>query len=128
MPRAAPLVAGLLVLVAASFMGWNSALVTAIVDPPLPARLALALATLLVAVALLAGAVERLRGDAQPATLVRGVRLVFLAVGAIAAGIGWLLGSPLPVAVGLIVGAIDLVETTFLLLVTAVRNEREGSS
>ena len=53
--------------------------------------------------------------------LIRAVRLVFVAVGCFAAAAGWIMGSPLPIIAGLIIVGIDVVETTFLLLVTAAR-------
>jgi hypothetical protein len=54
----------------------------------------------------------------DPRALIRGVRLLFLAVAAFAAGAGWLLGSAMPVVVALVIGAVDVIETTALLLVT----------
>jgi hypothetical protein len=44
---------------------------------------------------------------------------VFLAVAAAAAGIGWVLADPLPLIVALVIAGIDVVETSFLLLVVA---------
>jgi len=49
--------------------------------------------------------------------LVRGVRLMFLAVAAFAAAAGWLLGEALPLLVALVIAGIDAIETSFLLLV-----------
>jgi hypothetical protein len=57
-------------------------------------------------------------------TMVRGIRLVFLAVAALAAAVGWLLGHPLPLVIALIIAGIDVLETSFLLLV--VRRGRAG--
>ena len=51
--------------------------------------------------------------------LVRGVRLVFLAVAAAAAGAAWALGNALPLVIALVIAGIDVVETSFLLLVVA---------
>lgn len=53
--------------------------------------------------------------------LVRGVRLVFLAAAAFAAAAGWILGEPLPLVVALVIAGVDVVETSFLLLVAARR-------
>ena len=47
----------------------------------------------------------------------RGVRLVFLAVAAFAAAAGWALASPLPLIVAVVIAGIDVIETSFLLLV-----------
>jgi len=52
------------------------------------------------------------------------VRLAFLAVAAFAAAIGWAIGSALPIVAALIIAGVDVVETSFLLLVTATRGER----
>ena len=71
-----------------------------------------------VAVTLLARGLSRLAvGTADVAGLVRGVRLVFLAVAAAAAGAGWVLGDPLPIVVALVIAGIDVIETSLLLLV-----------
>ena len=62
----------------------------------------------------------RADGRAGPRTspaLIRGVRLAFLAVAAFAAAAGWALGHPLPLLVALVIAGIDVVETSFLLLV-----------
>jgi hypothetical protein len=45
------------------------------------------------------------------------VRLVFLAVAGFAAAAGWALGHPLPLLVALVIAGIDVIETSFLLLV-----------
>ena len=45
--------------------------------------------------------------------------LVFLALASAAAGAGWALGDPLPLVVALVIAGIDVVETSFLLLVVA---------
>jgi hypothetical protein len=57
------------------------------------------------------------RGDAR--ALIRSVRMVFLAVAAFAAAAGWFLGSALPIVVALVIGGVDVLETTLLLIVTA---------
>ena len=57
------------------------------------------------------------------AGLVRGVRLVFLAVAAFAAAGGWLVGHPLPFIVAMVIAGVDVLETSFLLLVVAVRRD-----
>ena len=53
--------------------------------------------------------------------MLRGIRLVFLAAAALAAAIGWLVGHPLPIVIGLVIAGVDLAETSFLLLVAAGR-------
>ena len=57
------------------------------------------------------------------AGLVRGIRLVFLAVASFAAAIGWLVGHPLPFIVALVIAGVDILETSFLLLVVALRKD-----
>jgi hypothetical protein len=49
--------------------------------------------------------------------LIRAVRLTILAIAAFAAATGWALGHPLPLVVAAIIAGIDVVETSFLLLV-----------
>jgi hypothetical protein len=56
-------------------------------------------------------------------SMVRGIRFVFLAAAAFSAAIGWLIGNPLPIVVGLVIAGIDVAETSVLLLVVA-RSER----
>ena len=53
--------------------------------------------------------------------LVRAVRLAFLAIAAFAAAAGWALASPLPLIVAAVIAGIDVVETSFLLLVVGSR-------
>jgi hypothetical protein len=89
---------------------------------PAVARLLLGGATALIGVMLFFRAASRMgaaRGDAR--ALIRSVRLVFLAVAAFAAAAGWFLGSALPIVVALIIAVVDVVETTFMLAVTASR-------
>ena len=58
------------------------------------------------------------------AGLIRGVRYVFLAVAALSAGLGWLLGHPLPFIVALVIAGVDILETTFLLIVVTTPRRR----
>ena len=62
--------------------------------------------------------------DDVPA-LVRAVRLAFLAVAAFAAAAGWALAHPLPLIVAAVIAGIDVVETSFLLLVVGARTHHE---
>ena len=71
-----------------------------------------------------AASVAAERGDL--ASMIRGVRLAFLAVAAGAVAAGWLLGHALPFVVALIIAGIDVVETSFLLLV--VRRTRDPAA
>jgi hypothetical protein len=75
---------------------------------------------------LLGEAVTRVRAEgADIGTLVRGVRLVFLAVGAFAAAAGWVVGHPLPIVLALLIAGVDVVETSFLLLLIGTRRVAE---
>jgi hypothetical protein len=56
--------------------------------------------------------------------MIRAVRLVFLAVAAFAAAAGWLIGHPLPLVVALVIAGVDVLETSFLLVVVALRSSR----
>jgi hypothetical protein len=55
-------------------------------------------------------------------TLVRGVRLVFLSAASFTAASSWLLGDPLPLVIALVIAGVDIVETSFLLLVASRRS------
>ena len=66
------------------------------------------------------GAVGAL-SEADLGTLVRGVRLVFLAAASFTAAAGWLLAEPLPLVVALVIAGVDVIETSFLLLVATRR-------
>ena len=54
--------------------------------------------------------------------MIRGVRLVFLAVAAFAAASGWAVGHPLPLVVALVIAGVDVLETSFLLIVVTLRS------
>ena len=128
------LVAGIAALAIAILAGWNESLLEAIVTPPLVVRALLIALCAVGGVALLAAAGARISaaGDHEHPErdlrgMIRGVRLVFLAVAAFSAAAGWLLGHPLPLIVAVLIAAIDVIETSFLLLVTTVRGgHRQG--
>ena len=132
------LVAGVLALAVGTALGWDSSLIDAVVAPPTIIRAALVASSLLVGGWLLLEAVARIADDQpDPAPdartpagrdlrgLVRAIRLVFLAVAAFAAAGGWILGSPLPLIVALVIAGIDVVETSFLLLVVGPARDRD---
>ena len=62
--------------------------------------------------------------DADLGTMVRGVRLVFLAAASFTAAAGWILAEPLPLVIALVIAGVDVVETSFLLLVATSRRPR----
>jgi hypothetical protein len=131
--RIAWLLAGGAALVFGTLLGWNGQLLEQIATPPALVRAALVGASVVVALWLLVESVRRLEAartvpsadlsSRDLAGLIRGVRYVFLAVAALAAGLGWLIGHPLPFVVALIIAGVDILETTFLLLVVAIRRD-----
>jgi Na+-transporting NADH:ubiquinone oxidoreductase subunit NqrE len=122
-PRAAALGAiglGGIAVAAATLAGTDAAVLDAIVHPPPIVRAALVGVAAALAVVLLSGGLSRLAaGTTDVPALIRGVRLVFLAIAAAAAGAGWALGDALPLVVALVIAGIDVLETSFLLLVVA---------
>jgi len=131
--RLAWLIAGAGAIAAGTALGWDPVALSAIVTPPAPIRAALVGLSVAIGVWLLVAAVARLAGDPDDAarpiatrrdvgSMIRGVRLVFLAVAAFAAGAGWLLGHPLPLVVALVIAGVDVLETSFLLLVVSLRS------
>ncbi len=131
--RLACLIAGAGAIAAGTALGWDAAALSVFVTPPALIRAALVGLAAAIGIWLLVAALARLAGDrdeeATPAertsnigSMIRGVRLVFLAVAAFAAGAGWLLGHPLPLVVALVIAGIDVLETSFLLLVVNLRS------
>jgi hypothetical protein len=128
----APLALGTMALVVGTAFGWDATVVDAVVTPPAVVRAALVALAVVGGMALLAAGLRRIgERDAGPAMgtrelggMIRGVRLVFLGVAAWAAAVGWIVGHPLPLVIALIIAGIDVIETSFLLLV--VRSRRGG--
>ena len=131
--RVAGLLAGGAALVGGTLLGWNGTLLETIATPPALVRAALVGASVVVAGWLIVRAIRRMeeaRGVASAeltgrdlAGLIRGVRYVFLAVAALSAGLGWLIGHPLPFIVALVIAGVDILETTFLLIVVTLRRD-----
>ena len=116
---------GGLAVLGATVAGTNGAFLDSIVHPIPIVRAALVGGSAALAVVLLTRGLTRLsEGRTDVPGMIRGVRLVFLAVAAFAAAAGWLLGHPLPLIVAVIIAAIDVIETSFLLLVVTVRGDR----
>jgi hypothetical protein len=112
---------GAIALVGAMAAG-RADLLGALLMPPLPVRLLLGVAAAILGVVLLLRSTARMGTRDDPRELVRAVRVAFLAVGAFAAAAGWLFGSPVPIVAALVIAGVDVVETSFLLLVTAARS------
>jgi hypothetical protein len=109
---------GGLAVAIATAAGGDGALFAALVRPPTLLRAALVGVSAGLAVILLGRSLSRLAGGTTDVpSLVRGVRLAFLALAAGAAGAGWALGDPLPLVVALVIAGIDVIETSLLLLV-----------
>jgi hypothetical protein len=119
----AALALGALAVVGATAVGWNQGLLDAIVTPPALLRAALVGGAVALGVVLLTRFVGRLAdaGEENVPALIRAVRLAFLAVAAFAAAAGWAIGHPLPLILAAVIAGIDLVETSFLLLVVGRR-------
>lgn len=119
----AVLLVGVAAVLIGTVLGGAGSLLDAIVTPPLLVRAALVGVSAVVALWLLARAVAALSGggagstDRDMVTMIRGVRLAFLAVAAAAAAAGWFVGHPLLLVVALVIAGVDVVETTFLLIV-----------
>jgi len=122
-PRNGALVAigvGGMAVVAATLAGTDGAALTAIVHPPALVRAVLVGGSAALAIVLLSRGLARLAGGTTDVSgLIRGVRLVFLAVAALAAGAGWAFGDALPLIVALVIAGVDVLETSFLLLVVS---------
>ena len=121
------LVLGMAAVLVGTVLGGAGPLLDAVVAPPVIVRAALVGASAVLALALLGRAVTALGGGEAPErdtptdrdmpTMIRGVRLAFLAVAAAAASAGWFVGHPLLLVVALVIAGVDVVETTFLLIV-----------
>ena len=110
---------GFVALVVGSLVGWNAGVLDAMVSPPPLIRAALVGGSVAVGIVLLGRSLGRLAeaGRDDVPALVRAVRLAFLAVAAFAAAAGWALAHPLPLIVAAVIAGIDVIETSFLLLV-----------
>jgi hypothetical protein len=114
--------------IGASFLSSGDAAETMASWPPL-VRAALVGASVALGLALLGKAVTLLDAnrpdrpvslnDRGAGSLIRGVRLAFLAVAAFAAAGAFLVGHPLLLVVAVIIAAVDVIETTFLLVVAS---------
>jgi hypothetical protein len=129
--------AGFAALAIAMVSGAVPWLFVQIAAPPPIVRAALAGAAIVIGGRLLVSATRRIDAsmrrdtglasrisDADLGAMVRGVRLVFLAAASFTAAAGWLLGEPLPLVIALVIAGVDVVETSFLLLVATTRRPR----
>lgn len=110
--------AGVLAVVVGTALGFAPRFLEAVVHPPSIVRAALIGVSVAIGVVLLTRSIVAMSaGETDIRRLIRGVRLAFLAVAAFAAAAGWALGSALPLIVALVIAGIDVVETSFMLLV-----------
>jgi hypothetical protein len=132
------LVGGFAAVAVAMLAGVAPSILQLVAQPPPIVRALLAGGAIVVGGRLLLSATRRIdasmRREAGPATrisdadlgaMVRGVRLVFLAAAAFTAAAGWILGEPLPLVIALVIAGVDVVETSFVLLIATSRHPRD---
>jgi hypothetical protein len=114
---------GFLAVGSATVVGWNAGALDALVTPPPLVRAVLVGGAVALGLLLLIRSIERMgaSGTDDAPGLIRAVRLAFLAVAAFAAAAGWAVGHPLPLIVAAVIAGIDVIETSFLLLVVGRR-------
>jgi hypothetical protein len=111
---------GALAVIGATIAGTSGAFLDDLVHPIPIVRAALVGVSAALAVILLTRGLTRLsEGRTDVPGMIRGVRLVFLALAAASAGMAWILADPLPLIVAMVIAGIDVLETSFLLLVVA---------
>jgi hypothetical protein len=125
-PRLGAVVAlalGALAVVGATVVGGNEGLLDALVTPPPLLRAPLVGGSVALGVVLLTRSMARLAegSERDVPRLIRAVRLAFLAVAAFTAAAGWGLGHPLPLVIAAVIAGIDVIETSFLLIVVGRR-------
>ncbi len=124
-PHAGVLVAmglGAAAIVTAMVAG-RSDLLDVLLQPPAPVSWLLGTAAALVGIVLLLRSADQVGTAADPAALIRAIRIVFLSVAAFGVAAGWFIGSPVPIVAGLVIAGVDVLETTFLLIVTRSRGQ-----
>ena len=121
MPRFAAPLLGAAPLVFAILAGADETVRNTVLSPPLALRFVLGSIALVLGANFVLRSAEQVGASSEPRELIRGVRLVFLAVAAFAAAAGWFLGSPVPIVAALVIAGVDVLETSLLLFVTAVR-------
>ena len=114
---------GALAIVAATVLGADAGVLERVVTPPPLIRAALVGGAVALGLVLFARSIGRLAesGTDDVPGLIRAVRLAFLGVAAWSAAAGWALGHPLPLIVAAVIAGVDVLETSFLLLVVGRR-------
>jgi hypothetical protein len=132
------LIAGVAAIVLAMLAGAAASVLETIATPPAVVRAVLSGLCIVMGGWQLLAAIQRIGGsleDEHPIdgatvsasdlrTLIRGVRLVFLSAASFTAAGAWLLGDPLPLVIALVIAGVDIVETSFLLLVAGRRSSQ----
>lgn len=115
----AALALGALAIVGATVLGASTEALEVIVTPPPLIRAFLVGGGAALGLVLFGRSIGRLAasGTEDVPGLIRAVRLAFLGVAAWSAAAGWALGHPLPLLVAAVIAGVDVVETSFLLLV-----------
>lgn len=124
-----PLAIGLAALALGTAFGWDARFVDAVVRPPPVVRAVLVAGAVVLGLVLMSRAFRGIgsRPVGEPAatpdlpTMVRGVRLLFLGIAAWAMAAGWVVGHPLPIVIALVIAGVDVIETSFLLLVVRMQ-------
>ena len=121
-PRTGAVVAlafGALAIVGATVLGASTEALEVIVTPPPLVRAFLVGGGAALGLVLFGRSIGRLAesGTEDVPGLIRALRLAFLGVAAWSAAAGWALGHPLPLIVAAVIAGVDVVETSFLLLV-----------
>lgn len=130
--RLVPLGLGAALILVGVLTGTNPRVLDIVLGGPPILRAALTGIAAVLGAWLVGAALTRMSGD-EPTSprpfpeMVRGARLIFLAVAAFAAGSAFLLGHPLPLVLALVIAGVDVVETSLLLLVGG-RADRQGQA
>ncbi len=121
--RSAPAIALILgaLAIGVAMVAGRSDLLVALLEPPVPVGWVLGTAAAVLGVWLLLRSSEQVGSSREPVQLVRAIRLLFLAVAAFAAAAGWFVGSAVPIVAALVIAGVDVLETTFFLMVTTRR-------
>ncbi len=109
--------------IALAMVAGRTDLLSVVLQPPAPVGWLLGAAAAIVGVVLLLRSADRVGTSSEPAELIRAIRIAFLAVAAFGASAGWFIGSPVPIVAGLVIAGVDMLETTFLLVVATRRGQ-----
>jgi len=107
--------------IGAAIAAGRTDLLAVLLEPPAPVSWMLGSVVAVAGVWLLLRSSEQVGSSREATQLVRAIRLVFLAVAAFAASAGWFIGSPVPIVAALVIAGVDVLETTFFLMVAQAR-------